>query len=286
MSSPVTHDRLDERQFLLAVRRLADSLAGGADASPYLGSGVDYAQTRPYAAGDATRAIDWRVTARTGKTFVKEYEAHKRMTVHVAVDASASMRLGSGSRTKFEWAVMLAGALALAGQSRQNPVGLYATTLDARATHVRPTLARDEVHQWLVAMYGPENTARPGEAVAAMLRRVDNDAAERGVLVVVSDLHEPDAVGALKHLANRHDVLVLRLSDAAERRPIRAGFFRAAEAETGRRFLGLGDTSVVFPDARGALAAARIDCIELCVNDAFLPRLQLFLSERKRAGRR
>ncbi|MFW5698366.1 MAG: DUF58 domain-containing protein, partial [Planctomycetota bacterium] len=135
--------RAERRAFDLAVRRLATALVHGLDPSPYHGSGIEYAQSRCYQPGDPVRAMDWRVTARTARPHIKEYEALKRLPVWLLVDTSASMQLTSTGVAKIELALVLAGALGRSCQMRGSPVGLV--SLGSRLVRAAPSTARERL---------------------------------------------------------------------------------------------------------------------------------------------
>jgi uncharacterized protein (DUF58 family) len=274
---PATH-QLDERQFALTVRRLADSLSYGSDNSPFLGSGIEYVQSRLYQAGDPIKSIDWRVTARTGKAHVKEYEAPKRMPVYLLVDTSASMCVSSQKLSKYAWAVYLAGGLALAAINRLSPVGLVAC--GDRQLQLRPSLSRVQIMEWLHRLRRYRLDERT--SLAASLRFVESMAGNRSLIIVLSDMHDPAALPVLKPLAEKHECVVLQLVDPAEPGRLRAGFLRAAEAETGKGFITTGrarwidDSRLVHEMKRGA-----IDHLRLQTDQPFVPHLRAFLRRRE-----
>jgi uncharacterized protein (DUF58 family) len=277
-----THDHLDERQFNLAIRRLADSLSYGSDSSPFLGAGIDYVQSRQYQEGDPVKFIDWRVTARTGKFFVKEFEAPKQMPLYILMDTSASMCVSSLPISKYAWAVQLAGGIAMAALNRMSPVGVLGC--GERELHVRPTLSRTTIYQWShhLRHFNINESTTLGESIRTLTPSLKS----RCMILVMSDLHDPDAIPALKLLAQKHDCVVLQLQDPAEKGRMGGGIFRAEEAETGKRFIAHGySTWFTGEDAVKELKRSGIDSLQLVTNEHFIPRLRDFLKKRNCLGR-
>jgi uncharacterized protein (DUF58 family) len=283
MKSPGTlsHDPLDARQFEIAIKRLANALTYGQESSPFLGSGIEYVQSRLYQAGDPVKFIDWRITGRTGRFHVKEYEAPKQMPVYLLVDTSASMAVSSLRTSKYGWAVQIAGGIALAAVEHMNPVGLMA--VGDRTLHHTPALSRGNILQWLhqLRRYHFSEGTTLGRRVRELIPRVE----QRCLFVVISDLHDPDAIPAIKLMAQDHDCAVLHLEDPAERGSLGGGIIRGMEAESREEFVARGNTQFFLGEDARSLARAGVDYLKLPIDEPILSRLRHFLKNRNSSRR-
>jgi len=277
-----THDTLDWRQFMIAVKRLADSLSYGADRSPFLGAGIEYVQSRQYQWGDPIRHIDWRVTARTRKPYVKEYEAPKRLPCYLLFDTSASMTVSSQPRSKYAVAVHIAGGLALACLDRISPVGVV--SVGSSGFRIKPSLSRHQVMMWLFRLrrYRYDESTRLGRRIVELSPTLIN----RSLVIVLSDLHDPQAIDALKLLAQKHDCVVLQLRDPAEEHLRGAGAFRGQEAETGESFVTLGRRAWVDQSKiNEELKRGGIDHLIIPTDKPFAQKLRYFFGSRDLLGK-
>src|SRR3954447_19273988 len=266
-------DRLDSRQVLIAVKKLADSLSYGTDRSPFLGPGIEFVQSRPYQWGDPVRSIDWRVTARTGRLHVKEYETPRPLPCYLLLDTSASMTISSQRRSKYAAALHVAGGLAFACLDRVSPVGVVG--LGSSDLRVEPSLSRDRVLQWLhrLRRFRYDETTAVGRRIAELAPTLTS----RALVIVLSDLYDPRAVPALKQLAQKHDCVALQFQDPAESGLRGGGFLRAREAETGRAFVLRGRAGWPDPEeAARQLTRAGVDHLLLRTDRPFAHTLRHF----------
>ncbi|MFY9342579.1 MAG: DUF58 domain-containing protein [Planctomycetota bacterium] len=273
---------LAARKFVIGVRKLADDLTYGLDGSRFLGSGIDYVQSRLYQHGDSVKAIDWRVTARSRKVFVKEYEAPRRIAAWFLIDTSASMVVSSLRCSKYELALHVAGGLALACLDRTSPVGVLGC--GTRDVRVEPSLRKDQVLQWLLRLR--RHAFDESTVITRRLRELRPTLPSRSIVIVCSDLHEEGAVHALALLAQQHEVAVVQFQDPAELSLRGAGFVRAQEAESGRGFVTHGRRALL-DQARieQDLRRGGVDHLLIRTDQPFVHRLRQFFRARGRSGR-
>ena len=272
----------------IQTRSVVDELFAGEYHAVFKGRGMEFAEVREYQAGDDVRSIDWKVTAKTGKFHIKEYEATKRSALFVLIDTSASMAfssLGPGKPSKHDLAVWLGSALGLVGLRRRSPVSILSGGERDAGGESAPTLSTGRVWRRIEQLRAPSHVERT--TLSRQLAKVESLALYTSTIIVISDLHETGAVEAVKRLGQRHDVIVIQLQDPAEAAPLRAGFVRAREAETGTEFL-LPRRGLPTPDLRPELISAGVDHLLLRTDEPAIPAIRRLLALRgggRRGGR-
>jgi uncharacterized protein (DUF58 family) len=216
----------------LRTRRLVNSLFAGEYRSIFKGHGMEFAEVREYMPGDEVRSIDWNVTARMGRPFVKGYVEERELTVMLAVDLSGSSQFGTVSRFKSEMAIELAAVLTMSAVRNNDRVGVLLFT--DRVEHVVPPgkgrrhalrIIRD------VLVHQPQGK---GTDIGAALEYLNRLLPHRAIVFVISDLIDSDVERPLKVLSQRHDVVVAPLEDPSEWNLPDIGVARFVDPETGQ----------------------------------------------------
>ncbi len=273
----LVHDPVDSRQFEVAVKRLANSLDFGQRDAVFHGSGLEFSQSRPYVAGDPVKFIDWRVSARLQKLYVKEFRETKQIPLYLLIDTSASMCVSSQLLSKYAWAVRIATGIGLAAQSSVTPVGLLGC--GARELHIRPTLSRNIVMEWSHELR--QHDFSEVTSLATRARELAPALTKNTTVIVLSDLHNAGAIAALQVLAQRHDCLVLHFEDPAEQGVSGAGIIRGAEAESGRDFVGFGGKRRIDASTwKSELSRFGIDYLHLRTDQPIIGKLTHFIKNR------
>lgn len=262
---------------LHAHRRLASSWAG-AYRTAFKGEGIEFAGVRAYVPGDDVRAVDWRVTARTGHLTIRRYVEERNRTVLVVVDVGAATAAGSGTRTLLEVAadvVALVGGAALAGGDR---FALLAWS-DRQELLLTPRRSDAALLQAVRALLLLPCGGRPAD-LAGALATVPRLLRRSGVLVVISPFLGGGFGRTLAALRGKHEVLAVRLWDE------RAGRGTATAAVPARDPGGRAGWAVAAGSgAPGELSRLRADLLTVGPETMLAPALaNAFLARGRRRG--
>lgn len=228
------------RRLEIRTRRRVNNLLSGEYHSAFRGRGIEFSEVREYEPGDDVRAIDWNVTARAGRPFIKRFTEERLLTVLLAIDASASGAFASAGRLKSLLAAEIGAVLALAAARNNDRAGLLLFT-DRVERHVPPRRGRLHVLRVLRDLVGFEPQSR-GTDLREPLGHVARVHRRRVILFLVSDFVQP-AEGpegfapALRRTAQRHEVVAVRITDPLERAIPPAGLVDVTDPESGRRML-------------------------------------------------
>ena len=290
------------------VLRKLDGLLQGDYRTLWRGAGLDLADLREYQHADDVRHIDWNVTARLQVPHVRQYTEDRELTAWFLVDLSGSVDFGSDTTTKRALSEAFVAALARLLTRHGNRVGaiLYRPGAARPLTVLAPGAGRLQVLQILTRLRqpaAPPPARRPGAPAAAETRLADllGQAGallrRRALVFVLSDfISAPGWGAALGRLAQRHEVLAVRLFDPLEMALPDLGLLTVEDAETGeqlrvdtqdagfrQRFEALAAAHEA--DLRAQLAGAGADVLELATHDDLLDVLLRYLALRRQRAR-
>jgi uncharacterized protein (DUF58 family) len=223
------------RDLELAARIAVDGLMLGRHRSRRAGAGLEFSQHRSYQPGDDLRRLDWKLLARSDRSFVREAESETSITVRLLLDATGSMAHAENGVSKLDYARYLVAALALLAHRQGDAVGLYLLR-DAEAAVVRPRRESRHLHRLLHELERVE--ASGGWPPWDRLERALTADAQRGITILIGDFHERAAEirAAVRRLAGaRHDVICFQVLGAVERKVGYRDAVTLEELETGRR---------------------------------------------------
>jgi uncharacterized protein (DUF58 family) len=306
------------RRVELRTNRLVNDTMVGAYLSHFKGRGMDFEELREYIPGDDVRDIDWNVTNRLGRPFVKRYREERELTAVLAVDVSGSSAFGSGNLSKREYAAEVAATLALSATRNGDKVALLLFT-EQTELFIPPRKGRRHILRIVREMLAFDPKKR-GTDIPAALAFLNHALPRRSIVFLLTDFLESNAGGAANPLAAigahgvtrptkrdviqelgitnaRHDLVCLHLHDPRESRLPDAGLLTIEDAETGEileldshrgavreRFASLNEGRLEQLDQ--SLNRTAVDTLRLNTVEPFAQTLQRFFEIRRGRRRR
>ncbi|MBN1456311.1 MAG: DUF58 domain-containing protein [Sedimentisphaerales bacterium] len=279
------------KQIEIFTSRTVDASFAGQYESVFKGRGMQFDEVREYNPGDDIRSIDWNVTARTGKPYIKRFVEEREMTVIFAVDLSASGQFGTAGRIKNELAAEFCAVLAFAAAKNNDKVGLLIFT--DRVEHyippkkgVRHMLRLIRELLYFKMPLRKTNITEGLDYLAKVLKK-------KATIFLVSDFIDTDLKKPMSLLNKRHDVIAVPVHDRAEIKLPSAGIMEFTDAETGQ--IRIIDTaSRAFRQAyeksntlrsrqlKEMLRSINVDSIGISTDRSYIRDLVAFFRMRKR----
>jgi len=279
------------RKIEIRTRYLVEGLLQGAYHSVFKGRGIEFSAVREYVQGDDVRTIDWNVTARFNKPFVKAYIEERDLTLYVVFDVSASSDFGS-EREKKEIAAEMAASLMFAALKNNDKVGLCLFSKGIEE-FIPPRKGRKHVMKLVreILYYEPKEKTTD---LALALAKLSNIIKKRSIIFIISDFMTPEFTKPLKIMKNKHDIIAINLRDVREENIPDVGYIELEDSETGEQLI-INTSDKSFRESyvklvrkknrqlRRDFNKLRVDMIQLRSDEPFeLPLRKFFRLRKKR----
>jgi len=221
------------RKIEIKTRGLSRNIFAGEYHSAFKGRGMAFSEVREYQFGDDIRNIDWNVTARYNKPFVKIYEEERELTVMLLIDVSGSREFGSMDKLKMNIITEIAAILAFSAIQNNDIIGVIFFS-DKIEKFIPPKKGRSHILRIISEMINFEPQSR-GTDISGAIRYMTNAIKKRCTAFIISDFIQKEETleNALSIANNRHDVVALRIYDERETELPNIGMIKLKDAETG-----------------------------------------------------
>ena len=286
------------RRIEIKTRGLSQHVFAGQYHSAFKGQGMTFSEVREYQYGDPIRSIDWNVTARFNKPYIKVFDEERELTVMLLVDVSGSNEFGTRNRLKRELMTELAAVLAFSAIENNDKIGVIFFS-DRVEKFIPPKKGKKHILRIILELLEFKPVSR-GTNITEALRFLTHAIKKKSTVFVISDfmLKSINEIAAIKdglRIGNRkHDLIVLQTTDSGERQLPDIGLVRLLDPETQEsRWIDTSSSRIrshyddwwnkIQTELEAVFRSSGIDFISLLTTQDYVnPLIQLF----KKRGRR
>ncbi len=278
------------RKIEIKTRGLSQNIFAGQYHSAFKGRGMEFAEVREYQFGDDVRDIDWNVTARLHRPYVKVFEEERELTVMLLVDVSGSLDFGTASQMKRDMATEIAATLAFSAIQNNDKIGVIFFS-DRIEKYIPPKKGRKHILYIIREMldFHPVSHKTDIAAATAYLTRVMK---RRCTSFIISDFYDDKDFEKEMEIANRkHDMVAIQVYDQRAKTLPDIGLLKVRDAETGHEMY-IDTSSKKLRRAHTAywlkreeqlkttFAKSKVDWVSVATNEDFAKSLILLFKKR------
>lgn len=278
------------RKIEIKTRGLSQNIFAGQYHSAFKGRGMAFAEVREYQFGDDVRDIDWNVTARFRKPYVKVFEEERELTVMLLVDVSGSLDFGTRSRMKSEMATEIAATIAYSAIQNNDKIGVVFFS-DRIEKYIPPKKGRKHILYIIREMLDFKPESRKTDIGGAMefFTRVMK---RRTTAFVLSDFYDRhDFFKQMQIANNKHDVMAIQVYDKWAKALPDVGLVKVVDAESGHEmYVDTSSEKVRAAHARywierqqmlkDTLSRANVDWVSVATDDDYVKAMMHLFASR------
>ena len=278
------------RKIEIKTRGLSSNIFAGQYHSAFKGRGMAFSEVREYQFGDDVRDIDWNVTARFRRPFVKVFEEERELTVMLLIDVSGSLDFGTTQRTKREMATEMAAILAFSAIQNNDKIGVIFFS-DRIEKYIPPKKGRKHILYIIHEMldFKPQSKRTNVAAAIEYLTRVMK---RRCIAFVVSDFYAENSFQKeLQIASSKHDVVAIQVYDQRAKTLPNVGLMKVKDAETGHEMF-IDTASAKLRRAhteywlermntlKTTFAQSNVDWVSVATNEDYVKAMMLLFMQR------